>query len=474
MRCAPDRGITVSNGGDLPIEVPPVTTPDLKETQKLANAGTKDSGIIPYAVSAFFSMCIDGLQKILTILAGLFDDIAALLTNFFTAAQGQDTPGFNNLVAAVLEDTLGVPVDASDLQSAQFQSGRVGAMKAVGAALFNTLGNEFVTGTASDTPGGGDYGLPGAAGTRLTPQQGVAAAQSFIGFALSFAVRQGNVAFLSSALPWQWLGGIREYGEMMAKNLGLGRLVRRALQPYVQTLIAGPLQEALNRQYRPHVMDAKQLASAYIRSDIDQSDYRDRLQGLGYRDADIQLLIEDTYTRVGLHHIFILQDNGFLSDSEAQSRITALGFNSSDVGLLRSAHDLEAAQRYEREYVAGALADLHAGVISQDTFTADIDALALSTIEKNAIKKVGANRVTRQRKVLSLAWYKKAYLDGTVTIDEVLTHMKDLGFTQDAADVFEVELLLLQSEQKTKAAAKAKAAAAKAAKGTASSTPPVA
>lgn len=462
------------NGLDQPPEVPVVTTPDLKDSQKLANAGAKDSGIIPYAVSAIFAVIIDGFQKTLTILAGLFDDIAALLTSFFTAAQGQDTPGFNTLVAAVLSDTLGVDVAASDLQQAQFESGRVGAMKAVGAALFNTLGNEFVTGTASDTPGSGIGGLPGTAGTRLTPEQGVAAAQSFIGFALSFAVRQGNVAFLSSALPWEWLSGIREYGEMMAKNLGLGRLVRRALQPYVQTLIAAPLQEALNRQYRPHVMDAKQLASAWIRQNITLDDYKKRLEGLGFQDADIQLMVEDTFTRIPLYDIFTLNDSGKMSDSDAQTYIRNLGYASADIPLLRDAHNIHLVVSADRQY-AGIIADeLVEGVITQADYESRVADLRIPKLEQDAVSRNAVARLIARRRHLSLGFMKKAYLDGTVTIDEVLQHVKDLGYSQNEADIFEVELLLLQSEQKTKAAAKAKAVAAKAAKGTPSSTPPAA
>lgn len=451
----------MSNGSDQPPDVPPVTTPDLKDSAKLTGAGWRDSAIVPYWVAAFFSCLIDGLSKVITVLAGVMDDIAALLTQFFTAAQGQDTPGFNRLVAAVLSDTLGVEVNADDLNNAQFEGGRVAAMQRVGADLFNTLGNEFITGNATSEAGGGIGGLPGNTGTPLTPEQGIKAAQSFLGFALSFSVRQGNVAFLSSALPWEWLSGIREYGEMMAKNLGLGRLVRRALQPFIQTLIATPMQEALNRQYRPHVMDAKQLASAYIRGDIDRSDYADRLAGLGFKDGDVNLLIQDTYSRLPLRDIYLLAENGIISDSEAQDRIRFLGFNTSDVPLIRQALNLEIVQGADRDYVKGAIADLHAGQISLATFDADVDSTSLPKAEKDALKRNGANRVGVKRKVLSLGFMKRAYLDGQVTIDELLQHVAQLGYNQDDADIIEVEVLFQQAEKKALAAAKAKKVALK-------------
>jgi hypothetical protein len=461
----------LSNGTDQPPEVPPVLTPDLKQSAKLSSAGWRDSNIIPHIVSSVFAVLIDGLQKMITLLAGVFDDIAALVTEFFTAAQGQDTPGFNRLVAAVLSDTLGVEVNAADLQAAQFEGGRVAAMDKVGADLFNTLGNEFISQQATSEPGAGIGGLPGNPGVPLTPEQGVKAAQSFIGFALSFAVRQGNVAFLSSALPWEWLSGIREYGEMMAKNLGLGRLVRRALQPYIQTLIAAPLQEALNRQYRPHVLDAKQIASAFIRGDIDASDYRNRLQGLGYKDGDIDLLIRDTYTRLNQGEVFILHENGIISDSDAQARILALGFNSSDFPLLQQARQYNAVQGADRKY-ADILATEHAeGLIDDTLFENEVLGLRIPKLERDAIIRNAVARRHQKRKQLSLGFMRRAYLDGQATIDELMAHVLALGYNQADADLIEVEILFQQAEKKAVAAAKAKAAAAKAA-GKATTTPP--
>src|SRR5208337_1425533 len=235
-------------------------------------------------------------------------------------------------------------------------------------------------------------GLPGTSGQRLTPEQGVKAAQAFIGFALSFSVRQGNVATLTDALSMHLLSQIREYGEMMAENLGLGRLVRRALQPFIQTLIATPLQQALNQQYRPHVMDEKQLAMAYIRGHIDASDFNSRMQLQGFQDSDIQLLLSDTYTRLPLHDIFALNETGFLSDTDAQTYITALGFNTSDVPLLRQADLLHEVRALDSVYCKAAVTDMEHGVISQSDFETIIKSTTLPTLVQNQYIRNGENR----------------------------------------------------------------------------------
>lgn len=458
--------------GDFGPPVPPVTTPDLSQSKQLDAIGERNSSLWAYIFATFWATFVSGLKAAITLLSGAFDEVISLIVPFLTASQGETTDGFYDLVAALLNDLLGVEVAGSDLSSAQDNRGRIGAMQQVGSDLFTALANEFIGNQPDAGAGSGPGGLPGTPGTPMTPDQGVAAAKAFIGFALSFSVRQGNVAVLTDALSVHLLGQIREYGEMMAENLGLGRLTRRALQPFIQTMISTPLQQALNQQYRPHVMDEKQLAMAYIRGNIDASDFTSRVQKMGFTDGDIQLLLEDTYTRLPLRHIFKLNETGFLSDSDAQKAIQTLGYNSSDIPLLRQATSLEEVASLDRQYAAHAESDLVSGAISLDTFNSDIDSTTLSAIEKQYWKRNGANRVVRQRKILSLAFYKKAYLDGQVSIDEVLTFMQKLGYTQDDIDLYEVELLSQQAEKKAAAAAKAAKAAAKAAAGTASSTPP--
>jgi len=448
----------VSNG-DVP-DVPSVTTPDITQLSRAGDSGHESSGIAGYYLKVFWAGLIEGMKIVLTVLADVFDELAALLTGFFTAAQGQDTPGFNDLVAAVLSDTLGVEVSGSDLSQAQFQSGRIGAMQKVGEDLFNTLANEFVGVGAVATSGSGLGGLPDTGGKPLTPEQGIKAAQAFIGFALSFAVRQGNVAFLSSALPWEWLSGIREYGEMMAKNLGLGRLTRRALQPFIQTLIATPLQEALNRQYRPKVLDAKQLASAFIRGEFDRTNYLDRLAGQGYTDQDAAILVNDTYTRMNLEEVLLLNDVGILSDDDLQPRVQALGFNSSDIPLLLRARRLTAIQGLDRKYSALLADRLVQGSISQEDYDIAINKLPLPKYEIDRTTRNAVELLILRQKQLSLSIVKKMYLNAVITIDELLTHVRELGYQPDDVDLIEMEVLTEQAQ----AAAKAKMKASKAGK----------
>lgn len=464
-------GSPVFGLGDAGPDVPPVTTPDQGQRAALADAGHESSGIVEYALKAFWSTCFEGFKIFITLLAGGFDEFLSWIVPFVTAGQGIGTGGFYDLVAALLSDLLGVEVSSESLQQAHGQRGTIGAMQEAGADFFHVLANEFLATGQSAEPGAGIGGLPGAPGTPLTPEQGIKAAQAFLGFVLSFSVRQGNVAVLTDALSFHLLGQIREYGEMMAQNLGLSRLVRRAMQPFVQTLITGPFQEGLNRQYRPHTMDAKQIASAYIRGEIDRSDYADRLKGLGYKDGDIDLLIADTYTRLRFEDCFLLHENQIISDSDLQKRISDLGFNQSDIGLLLQARQLATVQGAERKYAEILAEQLFDGVISQSEYDTAVNQLRLPKLETDALTRNAVARRNHKHKTLSLGFLKRAYLDASITLDEYLNHVKAMGYAQDDIDILEVELLFAQKADAAHKGAKAAAAAKKAA-GKGGTTPP--
>lgn len=447
--------------GDSGPDVPPVTTPDEKARGKSAGQGLEESGWAGHFFAVFASCAVEILKIVMTALAGVFDEVLSLIVPFLTASQGEQTQGFYDLVAGLLNDLLGVEVAGSDLSAAQDNRGRIGAMQQVGGDFFTALANEFIGNQPDQGEGAGIGGLPGAPGTQLTPEQGVKAAKAFIGFLLSFSVRQGNVAVLTDALSVHLLGQIREYGEMMAKNLGLSRMARRAMQPFVQTLIATPLQQALNEQYRPHVMDAKQLANAYIRGDIDRSDYARRLTLLGFTDGDINLLIADTYTRLPIREAFILHENGVITDADLNQRVAALGFNTSDIPLLLQARMFDSIAGVQREYIKAAVSDFQHGVISQATFDQDVDNTNLPKEEKRWYKILAENRASNKHKQLSLGFLKRAYLNASITLDEYIAHALALGFSQMDVDLLEVELLFEQKQHAATAAAKAAAAAKK-------------
>lgn len=251
---------------------------DPRKRAQLEALGRKDAGDHNSFWSSFWASVLDGATTVVSLFADKLDLVLAFMGRFFVAAQGEKTPHFWDFAAVILEDLTGVEVDKEELQKAAHGSGRLKAMEIFGADLYKQLESEF-------KPESGDL------------EEGDAApAERFLGFLMNFAIRQGNVEMLTSFLPEEVrIGeGFRAYGELMAKNLGLGRLARQALKPLIATLVADPLQFKLNEQYRPKRLGPAPAIKKFFRTPDFEQQMRKELAQEGYSDERIDDLIEDS------------------------------------------------------------------------------------------------------------------------------------------------------------------------------------
>src|SRR6267378_221336 len=105
----------------------------------------------------FWLMAWTAIFKTIEVALGIvvdgMDRLLGLLADFFLAAQGQTSPGFYKLTAALITDLTGVDVNGDELFG-DFQSrGRVAAMQAVGAKFVDVLTSEFAGVTQTDEGG---------------------------------------------------------------------------------------------------------------------------------------------------------------------------------------------------------------------------------------------------------------------------------------------------------------------------------
>jgi len=179
---------------------------DPKNFGLLSWLGGIDAGIIEALALAIWLGLVKAGEAALSLFASIVDSLLALLANAFLAAQGNNTPGFYQLTAALITDLTGVDVDANGLFDRYQSRGRIAAMQATGGAFVDLLASEFAGVTQTESggvfhvePGTGIGGLPVK---ELTPEGGMNAARAFLGFAMSFAVREGNTDFFASLLPF--------------------------------------------------------------------------------------------------------------------------------------------------------------------------------------------------------------------------------------------------------------------------------
>src|SRR5438445_7338393 len=257
---SPDGTKCIPISPPISVDVAGVAAQEIDPTQaaRLSSRGFAKGGLIERAVVAQASSAWNLIGGIFSLATDAYNLFFALAAKFFFFAQGQRTEGYYQFIAALMTDLTGIDVDGAKLFR-DFQSkGRVASMTAIGAALFNALASESAGIEQADSgsawkvsPGAGVGGLPVH---DFKPGEGVKAAEAMLGFATSFAVREGNTDALAEFLNikgWNFGAAFKDFAEDFSKSLGFSRLLRIAIRPLFQIMVALPLQYDLHREYRP-------------------------------------------------------------------------------------------------------------------------------------------------------------------------------------------------------------------------------
>jgi hypothetical protein len=415
----------------------------------------------------------------------LYDWAVSVGAGFIGDSATRNNPGFWKLIGALISDLLGVTLDGQALYQQLSTRGTLTAMQDVGASLVNLLVGEF-TGTASGSGGqinfsstvNPDTNLPEAT---LTPAGGVKAAQALMGFVLSSAVREGNIEAIATELGW--IGGhVEKFSEAMRTNLGIGRMLRFALRPIFQDLVATPLKWAVSKQYRTKLLNTAEAARAFLGGYYKQEDFLNETALDGLSDARAFALLDQHTRKPDPKELLTLRAAMALTDTDLATLLGKLGFDKFGQSLLLQASDLEPARRVALALAEHYLLEFGKGSLTTQALKDFVDGLKglgflLTPGEVTAIESVSTVLVANVKlhpKHLSTGQLKQAYIDGTITLDEYEQHLTDMGY--NPADVQTLGIEVLIAAQKAAAAAAKHAAAGKKGSGPkpTTTTPPAA
>lgn len=407
----------------IDINVPP---PDYLQAGKLEAQGTKESGLPERLAAGIVLAVVRFLAPAVRILAGSLDEILAAVAVLFQAGQGEGSRGFSDLVAAVLGDLLGVEI-AGDSIFAAFQTrGRIAAMQEAGSGLLDLLTKEFIS--------GGD----------VSPEQGDAAVRAFLGFVLSFAVRQGNIEFLTSLIPeeYRFADGFRAYGELMAKNLGLGRLTRVALRPLMTTLVATPFQWRLNQSFHPTQFREGDMISPLQQTLMSSDLIFQQMDLLGYSKDKIEALIKLHQKRLTVDEIDLFYRFGSAGRDDAIAHLADLGYPPDLAAQVLNAKDLGRGVTALRNLIDSAETAVTDGHITVDDFSALLDTLPIGPLEKAFRLQAVGFKVKAPHTHLTLAQAQKAFEEGIWTLDQLSAYLDARGYSADDSTTLQLITLL--------------------------------
>ena len=398
---------------------------DPRKRAQLEALGQKDAGWFGNIWSHFWAAVYDGVGYLLSQFASALDEVLAFVGKFFLLGQGEKNASFYDLSATILEDLTGVKVDADALKQSAFGSGRLAAMQTFGGDLYKLLEEEF-------KPTSGDLEAGDAA-----------PAERFLGFLMNFAIRQGNIEVLTSMLPESFrIGdGFRAYGELMAKNLGLGRMARRALQPLIQVLVADPLLYKLQEQYRPKRLGPSPAIKKFFRDPNFEQQMRKELAQEGFTEDRMNDLIADLRPLLAERQIIehfvrfgrVTTSSDVGTPLDTKGLLEQRGFSGEDAQkLIDLSHPVLDKGEISTLFVHGKIDEtLALGFLAQLGYDNDTAQLVLRAHSLQ-------NERTRR---LGLAELKRAFHNAVIDLLELKAHLSADGYSDDDIQIITLDLL---------------------------------
>lgn len=408
------------------------------------------AGIIGGSIGAVLGLALGLIGLLITIVVMIGDPIIRVFLRVLTKVRTDTVPEQIDISASVLSEFLATEISPEHLRTGKTGDATIDAARAIGGALLDRLTKEFA-------PNG-----------VVTPDSGEKAAQAFAGYGVNFAVQNTMIGTLADALSFHLLEDFRELGVEVAQNLGLGRLVRQALQPLVRNTISEPFDQQLRKRYRPDQLSETDAIQAFFGEFITSDQLQEIFARKGYSDLFITTLVQlrkPTWTDAD---VSTLMRNGLMPDAEAIGNKRGQGWSDFDSKRQLQLTDLKRAEPAITSYRDLIRKQRIDQLLDQDTYNKLLDALPLSDLEKQWERNLVGQTLEIPRAFLTRAELKAAFLQGLVDFDYVDTWFSRLGMSADDENLeeflFLIELNKFTDAQQAKADKAARTAAAAAAK----------
>lgn len=376
--------------------------------------------------------------------------LAAQAARTVFGAIGSLDPAFGGLAAAVVSQLFDVQV--SDAQFTSITDS--GSRKQIGV----NVGKVLLSGITEGSPASG--------GGELGPD--VTAAENFLGVMANLAIEGWTIDLAGEFLTLGVIKNLGELNESMAHVLGLGRLSRTVLRPFVNTLIALPATWSVNKQYRPKMLSVPEAIAAMNRGDIDEATMLEIAQRDGYGDDAIAALRNAAIKTLTLPDMRMLVRSATWQRDDAIAELRLSNHDAARAELLwnvEDARDLEHHQLELANAVAAAYVDRK---IDEPTLAEQLGAIDLPALTTARIHELAS-----QKRLVNVLHLTRADVESAVELEVLSTSdyadwLKARGYADN--DALTLELMLqakmnkLSDAKTARAAAAAERAAQKAAK----------
>jgi hypothetical protein len=381
--------------------------------------------------AAFWAFVVGAVSIVVTwitkLASLLFTPIlAAVLGALDSIRKGLD-PSIGLLAVSVLNEFLGTDFTAAHLPFGTGTGDHLTRARAIGSILMTQLETEFAP------PGG----------VNVVPS--VAPAATFSGLAVNFGLATGILASIGGAFPVGHLEELRELGEEVAKNIGLGRLVRRALTPLVTVLVSQPMQWYLNQKYHPTQIPAGMLFNPYAGGFVDPALLHQTLDLEGWSTDKINALVSLHSRKLSLADVEALYRQGTWSQQQTLDYLVRLGYPADVAPTVLQAFAIQRTDPWITKLVSEIESEVKAGAVLLEELVTVVNGLPILQVEKDIIIGTAQYKVKAHHgKVHTLGHGQlvTAFEHGLLTATDLTDHWTAQGYSAADQQVLLAEVLL--------------------------------
>jgi hypothetical protein len=415
------------------------TADNLKKLGIDAATANKTGGI----VGAGLGLLMAAISLIVSIIVFIGDPLVRIFLRALTKVRTESVPEQLDISAAVLSEFLAVDINPDHLKSGKTGDATIDAARAIGDALLGRLTKEFA-------PSG-----------EVTPESGENAAKAFAGYGVNFAVQNTMIGTLADALSFHLLEDFRELGVDVAKNIGLGRLVRQALLPLVRNTIAEPYDQQLRKRYRPDLLSEQHAVDAFFSGFLTDVELKETLSRKGYSDTLIGIVIERLRKKITESDLDTLLRYNVIPRNQAEVEVQSQGYTRDNAVLKLRVQELQRVDTLIGLYKSLISKQRTDGLLDEDAYLKLLDRLPISDDEKQWELNYTGQVLELPRSFLSWTEVKNAFEQGAVDLDYVDRWLAREGFSDEDQLVRELLLFAELGKKLDKAQAAADKAARK-------------
>jgi len=351
--------------------------------------------------------------------------IIAFLAKIVLKAEQSGDPDMAEIANIAVEDLFNVRVGSGAFQ------GRGGASARRGSA--EQIGNTIIRGLFS--------GVGTGAGGTLSPSQDPAG--KYVGTVLGLAIEgwyQGWVAELAS------FGQLETFGELddiIAQVLGLGRLTRRVLGPYVDAYVTTPLQWQINLAHRHELLPPAQAVRQFLRGrpNWGRAQLDQELGRQGYSPERIEGLINAGKKHLGVSDLGFLVRNRLWTKEAAHQHLRDQGYDDAVAQTLLTIEEQQRIEAIKNSALTAAVSGYVDGRLTSGQLRGTLDALQLPVREAEMTMIAAGTRREMTRAQLSIGQTEEAVKRGILSVPDFRERLRLAGYT--GRDITTLELLLL-------------------------------